>query len=54
MIKILSLVKQKSMCDDNDEELNFYSDIIDVIHELINPKIKQDNPTCLLITDYPK
>lgn len=33
------------------KELNFHSDIV---YNLINPKIKQDNPTCLLITDYPK
>ncbi len=43
-----------ALLGEDSERLNYYSPIIDIINELVNPKIQQDNPTCLLITDYPK
>jgi len=35
-------------------EVDRYTFILELVSELINPKIEMDNPTCILITDYPK
>jgi hypothetical protein len=43
-----------SLFEEDSEQIKHYLPIIDVINELLNQKIQLDNPTCLLITDYPK
>lgn len=43
-----------SIFEENSEQIKHYMPIIDIINNLINSKILMDNPTCLLITDYPK
>lgn len=43
----------KEFKNEKDKEFEYYMPIINVIYELINPKIEQDNPLCLLILDYP-
>jgi hypothetical protein len=55
-IKILDFLDKiddfYDLVGENSPEILQYKFILDLISNLINPKLRVDNPTCILITDY--